>query len=242
MKRNGFTLVELLVAITISTVLAAVAIPKFHAQVAKAKASEVPAMFSAIAKMQHISYLETQTYQNCETSEQFNDKLGIDIGKNNKYFTYVTGTSYEMLAADVPVDEIPMEHMGFWTVAYSTKPFGKLGGGEKVEYLFDNTTQLECAATEDDKLLEYLRHYLFYDVGIRQTTPTESTEDSEVADAGTPSDESSLEADFIAEHKPPKHNHGHGNNYSGIDISNPGKKPTETVPDYDDEMPTGNSK
>jgi prepilin-type N-terminal cleavage/methylation domain-containing protein len=60
-KKNGFTLVELMVVIVIIGVLAAVAIPKMMAATNKAKAGEGPQILRAIASMEAAYKAENDT-------------------------------------------------------------------------------------------------------------------------------------------------------------------------------------
>ncbi|MBN2724534.1 MAG: prepilin-type N-terminal cleavage/methylation domain-containing protein [Deltaproteobacteria bacterium] len=52
MKSSGFTMIELLLVVVVIGILAAIAIPQFNSQSKKAKASEVPGMFTAIKTAQ----------------------------------------------------------------------------------------------------------------------------------------------------------------------------------------------
>ena len=62
MKKQGFTLIELMVVIVIMGILAAVAVPKLFGMIAKSKASEVGPAAGTYVKLQDAFIAETGTY------------------------------------------------------------------------------------------------------------------------------------------------------------------------------------
>ncbi len=86
LKTKGFTLVELMVVVSIVGALAAVAVPKFLDASAKAKASEFPTQLSALYTGQ-IAYQAEHGYY--VTAFQFlKDSAGVDVPSSSKWFAY----------------------------------------------------------------------------------------------------------------------------------------------------------
>jgi len=82
-KTQGFTLLELLVVLVISGVLAAIALPSFLNQASKSKQVEAKINLGSINRAQQAYMME---------SSQFSDdlqKLGIAVSSNNYLYTIV---------------------------------------------------------------------------------------------------------------------------------------------------------
>ena len=62
MKKNGFTLVEVMVVIVVMGVLAAVGVPKVFTLIAKAKAAEVAPAAATYIKLQNVYANQNQTF------------------------------------------------------------------------------------------------------------------------------------------------------------------------------------
>lgn len=89
-KKNaneGFTLVELLVVVVIIGILAAIALPSFLAQTAKAKQSEARTYLGAWAKAQKAFRTENSTFSPDWTSLS----LGLGTQSRNYSYTYADG-------------------------------------------------------------------------------------------------------------------------------------------------------
>ena len=67
MKKQGFTLIELMVVIVIMGILAAVAVPKLFGMIAKSKASEVGPAAGTYVKLQDAYFAETNSLGNWST-------------------------------------------------------------------------------------------------------------------------------------------------------------------------------
>ena len=83
-KRNGFTLIEIMVVVVIMGVLAAVGVPKLFGVIAKAKAAEVP-----VAAGTYISLQNTYLHENNAVGSWQNIGYGAPDGGKSDNFEYI---------------------------------------------------------------------------------------------------------------------------------------------------------
>lgn len=79
--RQGFTLIELMVAVAIISLLAAIAIPNYYNFICKAKQSEAKDFLGVMARCQEAYFIEYNTFSGSK------DKIGFET-RGIPYYTY----------------------------------------------------------------------------------------------------------------------------------------------------------
>ncbi len=90
MKKQGFTLIELMVVIVIMGILAAVAVPKLFAQIQKSKASEVGPAAGSYVHLEDAWVVDQQKYGSFS-------EIGYEA-PTSTVFTYSEATGFKAVA------------------------------------------------------------------------------------------------------------------------------------------------
>jgi type II secretory pathway pseudopilin PulG len=165
MRNSGFTIVELVVSMVVMFVLASLTISKFSGFIEKAKASEIPTIFSVIQQVQHISLEEGGPFLVARNHSQLNSNLGIGI-PSKTYFNYSTGLTKHGKAGESGLGIIFGQGMGlhkedgFWVNAKPEVLFGGLDKKSYLKYAYFSQSNSEGVATNSVPLAGYLRAYL----------------------------------------------------------------------------------
>ena len=114
MKKQGFTLIELMVVIVIMGILAAVAVPKLFGMIAKSKASEVGPAAGTYIKLQQAYFAEKNYYGGWTV-------IGYTAPGGSAGTTSAT-TNFTYSADNIgATNEVSAATTGVWTASNNTK-------------------------------------------------------------------------------------------------------------------------
>lgn len=112
MKSRGFTLIELMIAVAVIAILAAIAIPAYQQHLDKTRRADAVTGLTSTAQALERCYTRTNTYQDCVANPETPD------GYYELSFETLTASSYELKATPAGIQtrddctEFTLDHRG----------------------------------------------------------------------------------------------------------------------------------